>query len=191
MSAIIPKNSGLLFMKVGLHAGESLEEILKRKRREYEAAGMVFWGYGGGTCHPTRCVQPFAKIKIGEGGNVYIAMERIDSHHLPTNVIATEFSEDGLIWKPIPKGIEVRASRYAVVLDEIQVGDLNIDLSAYKVAVGPSRGKVASEYIAGRVDKACITPNLESQTKSEPKIKKIEFIAKIKPPFAVFLRDKS
>jgi hypothetical protein len=188
MSAIIPQHSDLLFMKVGLHAGESLEEILTRKRREYETAGMVFWGYGGGTCHPTRCVQPFAKLKIAAGGSVYIAMERINSHHPPSNIIATEFSEDGIIWKPIPKGIVVRGSRYAVVLDEIKAGDLDIDLSAYKVAVGPSRGRVASTYIAGRVDKACITEFVERPKELEQKIKKIEFVAELKSPFAVFTR---
>ena len=188
MSAIIHSNSGLLFMKVGLHAGESLEEILERKKREFEAAGMVFWGYGGGTCHPSRCVQPFAKTQIGDGGDVYIAMERIDSHHPPSTIIATEFSEDGILWKPIPKGIVVRGSRYAVVLDEIQAGDLDIDLSDYKVAVGPSRGRVASKYIAGRVDKACLTKDEAAHKGLEPQVKKIEFVAKLKAHFAVFTR---
>lgn len=175
-------------MKVGLHAGESLEDILTRKRKEFDAAGMIFWGYGGGTCHPTKCVQPFAKIKINDGGDVYIVMERINSHHGPTEIIATEYSEDGLIWKPIPKGITVRGSRYAVVLDELEAGDLDLDLSNYKVAVGPSRGAVASKYIAGRVDKACITENAERPQDVIPTVKKIEFYAKLKSPYAVFTR---
>ena len=182
------KNSDLLFMKVGLHAGETLEVILDRKRREFETAGMIFWGYGGSTCHPSRCVQPFAKLKIGEGGNVHIVMERIDSHHPPSDVIAKEFSEDGIIWKPIPKGIVVRGSRYAVVLDELQAGDLDIDLADYKVAVGASRGKLASTYIAGRVDKGCFTKKTQRPKELESQIKKIEYIAKLKSPFAVFTR---
>ncbi len=39
-----------LFMKVGNHAGEQWEQILTRKRKEYEATGMCFWGYGGNAC---------------------------------------------------------------------------------------------------------------------------------------------
>jgi hypothetical protein len=30
------KKSGLIFMKVGLHAQESIEDIIKRKQREFE-----------------------------------------------------------------------------------------------------------------------------------------------------------
>ncbi|HEV2331144.1 MAG TPA: hypothetical protein VGY56_20365 [Verrucomicrobiae bacterium] len=188
MSANFLKKSDLLFMKVGLHAGESLEEILVRKRREFDAAGMIFWGYGGGTCHPSKCVQPFAKVKVSEGGDVYIVMERINSRHGPTEVVATEYSEDGLVWNPIPKGIAVRGSRYAVVLDELQMGDLEIDLSQYKVAAGPSTGKVASKYISGHVDKACITENERPPEGIGAQIKKIEFYAKLKAPYAVFTR---
>ena len=48
-------------MKVGLHAQESIEDIVKRKQREFEDTGSIFWGYGGSTCHPLTMVQPFAK----------------------------------------------------------------------------------------------------------------------------------
>jgi hypothetical protein len=188
MSQIIKPNSGLFFMKVGLHAGEIFDQILERKRREYQNAGMIFWGYGGGTCHPTRIVQPFAKMKIEEGENIFIVMEEIESHHPPTKIVAKEFSEDGIHWKPIPSGIEVRGSRYAVVLDELQDGDLDLDLAEYKVAVGPSMGKFAGEYIGGRVDKACITKIGQRPLSLEPQIKKIHHIAKITAPYAVFTR---
>jgi hypothetical protein len=173
MSLIINPKSGLLFMKVGLHAGETFEQIIARKRHEYDVAGSIFWGYGGGTCHPTRAVQPFAKMTIEEGNNIYIVMEEINSHHPPTNIVAKEFSADGINWKPIPEGIEVRGSRYAIVLEELQDGDLDIDLSSYK---------------GGRVDKACIALNENGQTGIDPQIKKIRFAAKIKAPYAVFTR---
>lgn len=189
MSQIIKPGSGLFFMKVGLHSGEAFEEILERKRYEYKKAGMIFWGYGGGTCHPTRIIQPFAKMKIEEGENIYIVMEEIKSHHPPTRMVAREYSEDGILWKPMPNGIEVRGSRYAVVLDELHDGDLDLDLSAYRVAVGPSRGKDAGGYIGGHVDKACITKKVEGYLPaSEPQVKKIGHIAKIKAPYAVFTR---
>ena len=188
MSPIIKPNSGLLFMKVGLHAGETFEEIIERKRMEYQREGMIFWGYGGGTCHPTRAVQPFARVSIEEGRDIYIVMEEIDSHHPHTGIIASEYSEDGIVWKPIPNGIEVRGSRYAVILDEIKEGDLDINLSEYQVAVGPSSGRIAREYIAGRVDKACITKIDQPPNDLEPQNKEIKYLAAIKDPYAVFTR---
>jgi hypothetical protein len=184
----IPTNGGLLFMKVGLHAGETFDEILARKRREYDASGMIFWGYGGSTCHPTRCVQPFSKIAVEQGKEIYIVMEEINSKHPPTTMVANEFSEDGINWQPIPKGIEVRGSRYAVVLGELQDGDLDLDLGSYRVGAGPSLGKPAAAYIGGRVDKACITKSSEPDDDIKPQIKKIQHFAKLQSPYAVFTR---
>ena len=57
----------IVFMKVGRHAGETFEEILERKQREYERAGRIFWGYGGGTMHPTQKVQPSSACTSGRG----------------------------------------------------------------------------------------------------------------------------
>jgi len=191
MSNIIKPNTGLLFMKVGLHAGETFDQILERKKREYDAAGMIFWGYGGGTCHPSRVVQPFGRLSVEENNSdIYIVMEEINSRHPPSKIFAKEYSEDGLIWKPIPRGIEVRGSRYAVVLDEIKDGDLDLDLSQYHIANGPSQGKAASGYIKGRVDKACIerTQAATGIKVVKPDIKKITHFAKIKNPYAVFTR---
>ena len=175
-------------MKVGLHAGETFEDILKRKTREYEQAGMIFWGYGGSTCHPSRNVQPFAKLRVEEGEEIYIVMEEIDSRHPPTEIVATQYSEDGIIWKPIPRGVEVRGSRYAVVLEDLKEGALDLDLAQYEVAAGPSAGRTASEYIAGRVDKACLIQATESHAAVEKKIKKITHYAKMKAPYAVFTK---
>ncbi|MCK9392173.1 MAG: hypothetical protein M0Q01_11485 [Syntrophales bacterium] len=189
MTFLNEPNAGLLLMKVGLHAGETFDHILERKRQEYKNAGVIFWGYGGNTCHPTRAVQPFARMKLEKRENIYIVMEEINSNHPPTKIVAEEYSVDGIHWQPIPTGIEVRSSRYAVVLDELQDGDLDIDLSEYKVAVGPSLGKVASDYILGRVDKACITKSQEPLAHRPPQIKKISHIARIVEPYAVFLRN--
>ena len=52
-------------MKVGTHASEELSDIIGRKRAEIEAEGMAFWGYGGGTCHPSTMVRPFAMGSTG------------------------------------------------------------------------------------------------------------------------------
>ena len=42
----------IIFMKVGRHAGEDFEAIIERKRREYDAAGMIFGAMVGAPCTP-------------------------------------------------------------------------------------------------------------------------------------------
>jgi hypothetical protein len=188
MTIIAADLPAIVFMKVGRHAGEDFEEILARKREEYERAGMIFWGYGGGTMHPIQRVQPFARMKIEEGSGLVLVMKSIISRHPDTSVFAREYSKDGVNWQSIPEGVRVRGSRYALVLDEVLPGDLEIDFAQYRVGVGPSAGRVASDYVQGRVDKACLERADSPPPGSEPRIIKTEFMAKLKEPYAVVLR---
>jgi len=79
MSGIIKPGQGLLYMKVGTHARESLEDIIARKTKEIEDAGLAFWGYGGNTCHPQTMVQPFAKKYERQGEVIYLCMQPMES----------------------------------------------------------------------------------------------------------------
>ena len=81
MSGIIKPGQGLLYMKVGTHARESLEDIIARKTKEIEDAGLAFWGYGGNTCHPQTMVQPFARKFERQGGVIYLCMQPMESKH--------------------------------------------------------------------------------------------------------------
>ncbi len=180
-----------LFMKVGDHAAESWEQILERMRRGYEESGQIFWGYGGNACHPINQVQPFAKLVLKEMDDVVLVMEYIRSNADPDFVPATEYSKDGVVWEPIPKGIKVTGSRYALVLDEIQPGDLDISLNMFEVAVGPSAGKPAEAYLQGRTDKAYFVKSREPRVVDAPPeklMRKANFVAKLKDPYAVVLR---
>jgi hypothetical protein len=188
MSSDIKSNTGLIFMKVGIHDGEDFNEILERKKEEIRQTGMSFWGYGGGTCHPIQQVQPFAKMNILEGNDIYLVMEEINSHHSPTMMVAKQYSIDGITWSRIPDKISVRGSRYAIILDELEAGDLDIDLAEYEVAYGPSRGKQAPEYIKGRVDKACLNKRSTTNMDHVKIEKKINHIARLKDPYAVLVR---
>jgi hypothetical protein len=176
-----------VFMKVGRHAGEDLEEILARKRLELERAGKIFWGYGGGTMHPIEKVQPFVRSRIAHHGQIKLLMQSIVSRHPDTPVVATEFSRDGVHWEPIPEGVEVRGSKYALVLGQIQSGeDLEVDFGAYRVGAGPSAGRLAAEYIKGRVDKGLLEPG--PPVAGAPRIH-IDLTAELVEPYAVLLRS--
>ena len=51
---------------------ETLDDIIERKTKEIEEAGVAFWGYGGNTCHPQNMVQPFAKDYEERGQTVIL-----------------------------------------------------------------------------------------------------------------------
>ena len=174
-------------MKVGNHAGETFEQIMERKSREIETAGLSFWGYGGTTLHPTKQVQPFVRLCLQQQGSVQLIMEPIDSKADPELLPAREYSIDGRVWEPIPEGIWVTGSRYALVLSEIRPGDLTFPADEYSVGIGPSQGKLASDYLRGHVDKGCFARHTNSQSMGD-KMRQIGYVAEMADPYAVFLK---
>ncbi|NDV63358.1 hypothetical protein G0Q06_12910 [Puniceicoccales bacterium CK1056] len=181
--------NNILFMKVGEHASEPLDKIIERKQREYQTAGMTFWGYGGSACHPIRQVQAFAKRMEEIQEELYLFMNPVNSRHVRKNAPpATHYSVNGFDWLPVPDGIRVTGSKWALVLDEIEPCDLDIDLSSYSVGIGPSTGKVASAYMKGQTDKGCLTLAGSTQTEFPPIIRNVGFRAKLLEPYAVSMR---
>ncbi|MNF98922.1 hypothetical protein D3C84_818010 [compost metagenome] len=182
---------GVIFMKVGLHASETLEDIVKRKQQEFEQAGSIFWGYGGSSCHPRTMVQPFGRSMDEAGKHLLIIMNEMNSKHAAPPVAAAEYSEDGVDWLAVPKGIEVRGSRYALVLDELVIDEFEVNLKEFEVGLGQSRGKSASDYLKGQNDKGCLIyhePHIPPPPEQRM-TKQIGLIARVKPPYAVFLRN--
>ena len=177
-----------IYMKVGTHAQEPLEQIIARKAREIDQAGYALWGYGGSTCHPMTMVQPFARqYALRSDRPIILAMQRMNSNHFAEPLRATEFSVDGKLWEEIPPAVDVRGSRYALVLQSLTEVDEHISLGSTKVAVGNSRGRAGDKYIRGRVDKAC----LEFVAPEDPDEEgiPITLAAELREPFAVFVRS--
>ena len=90
-----------------------------------------------------------------EGDSVYLVMHKMNSNHFAEPKLAEEYSSDGIDWLPIPTGIEVRGSRYAMVIGELTQEEFDLNLRNLEVAVGPKRGACGIDYIRGRVDKGC------------------------------------
>lgn len=192
LNHILKPGSHVLFMKIGIHAREPLDEIIRRKLREIEATGSSFWGYGGNTCHPTSMVQPFAQEQVKQGHPIHLVMQKMTSNHWAEPLPADEYSVDGHIWQPIPRGIEVRGSRYALVINNLRNADFGLPLGRTRVALGPSEGRVGIDYVSGRVDKACLQlePNVDLPVPPEEQVAPIGLVAELRAPFAVFLRNK-
>ena len=179
-------------MKIGTHAQESLAEIIDRKTKEIQAAGFGMWGYGGNTCHPTSMVQPFANIFAEKGKTIHLCMEEMDSKHTAEPLCALEYSADGVEWKTIPESIQVRGSKYALVIDQLHHESFKLPLNQTRVPVGPSMGRLGSRYIKGRVDKACleVMENPELNNEEEAREISIGLVARMLDPYAVFLRGE-
>ena len=189
MSLIEPGHC-LLYMKVGTHARESLPSIIKRKTKEIEETGYAFWGYGGPTCHPRTMVQPFGRESERRGSVIYLCMEPMESNYFADPIRADEFSVDGFDWEPIPPTIGALGSRYALVISSLRKEEFDLPLSMTKVALGNSAGVLGSTYIKGRVDKACLEVIDEAPPGSDPRQVHIGLVAKVKEPYAVFLRTR-
>ena len=185
---LVCAGSGIIFMKVGVHARETIDDIVKRKQDEYSRAGKIFWGYGGNTCHPRTIVQPFAREFEKAGKPVHLVMHKMDSKHSALPELAKEYSEDGVDWYPVPSGIEVRGSRFGMVIGGLTEEEFDINLQKAVVSVGPSRGKLASDYLRGQADKGCFELVENESEFDENALKQIDISSPLVPPYAVFLR---
>jgi hypothetical protein len=190
MSDILRPGAGILFMKVGRHAQEPLEEIIARKTREIEQAGFGLWGYGGSTCHPQTMVQPFARAYEQRGKIVYLCMQEMESSHFAEPVPADQFSADGITWNDVPAAIKVLGSRYALVIKGLRPASLDLPLAKTRVAIGHSQGRPGNRYISGRVDKACLEITDAGTGAGAPSIH-IGLVAELHSPFAVYLRNRT
>lgn len=191
MTVIIRPGAGILFMKVGTHAQESLADIIARKTEEIRKTGFGMWGYGGNTCHPTTMVQPFAEEVHKRGQPIFLCMHAMESKHDAEPLRAREYSEDGVTWKRVPSTINVRGSRYALLIKDLRQEEHILPLHQTRVAVGNSTGRAGNRYIQGRVDKACleVTDEAELTNDNAPTVTKIDLVAELVEPYAVFLRD--
>jgi hypothetical protein len=192
MDQILKPGSGILFMKVGTHARENLDDIIARKTREIEEAGFGMWGYGGNTCHPTSMVQPFAEQFTRSGSKILLCMQPVESRHFATPASAAQYSPDGQNWMDIPPEISVRGSRWALLIEKLRHQEFSLPLNQTRVPIGPSQGKTGTRYLRGQVDKACleILPAPELTNEEDAREVSIGLVAELREPFAVFLRGE-
>jgi hypothetical protein len=136
------RGAPLLFMKVGTHANETLDDILVRKRREIQDGGFAMWGYGGSTCHPLTVVRPFAEMFQSSSEPIRLVMEEIDSHHFAEQIAADQYSADGHEWIDIDTNVHrVLGSRYALFINNLRLEKIQLPLGQSKVALGACEGR--------------------------------------------------
>jgi hypothetical protein len=192
MTDILKPGAGIIFMKVGIHAQEPLEEIIARKAKEIDDAGFALWGYGGNTCHPQTMVQPFAASYELRGQKILLCMHEMNSKHRADPVRADELSGDGVTWEKIPDRVNVLGSRYALVIKNLRREEFNLPLNQARVALGKSEGMNGGKYLRGRVDKGCFEMGGEVNGPIAPgeASVKIGLVAELRTPYAVYVRNR-
>lgn len=185
MVAQLDTDAAAIFMKIGSHAQESLESIVERKQKEEQDCGVFYWGYGGTICHPINQVLPFVREISKSSSRIPLLMNFTPSPFEGNSSKSTEYSVDNKTWQMLPLLANVTGSRFALVCKKLQIVEAKIDISQYAVGIGPSKGRPLSQYLSGRVDKACAIRQINQ---SEERLLKISFCADIVPPYAVLLR---
>jgi hypothetical protein len=119
-----------------------------------------------------------------------IAYEKGELFIVALPIRAKDFSEDGIRWERIPGDINVLGSRYALAIKNLHLDNFDLALAKTKVAIGNSMGRIGSQYVAGRVDKACLEVSAEGVTQPDDEpVVHIGLVAEIVSPYAVFVRD--
>jgi hypothetical protein len=184
----------IVLMKYGPYYGEDTLAVIDRKRLEFSKHGYFFWGYGGTTCHPITRLRPFAKQATRFGGKVYLALTPTESKFGILTAPRKRFSVDRIRTPeegdPLPEGIFVYRSAFALRCGELFEVKRTIDLSQYVVAldsVQPPRR--LQEYLRFRTDKACANYFPSSEGLEKGKLVQIDYIAEVLPPYAYFLGD--
>lgn len=176
----------VVVMKVGPHGGETLTEIIERKTSELlrSRVGIVYWGYGGSVCHPTRQVRPLVELATGRVGVIFIETK---SDPGITPRIASHLSENSKDWAPVENG-QITSSKWALTLSSLTPTNYRVDLTLYRVAVGGSAGKLLSEYMRGRCDKACVVKS-KSEQNTTPVYAEVIATGLLAAPWSVFLKS--
>lgn len=182
----------IVLMKFGTHGNESSKSILSRKHEELLDSGFVFWGYNGVLCHPLNQINPFVAANQEKGEKTFLVLCKTIQEKKSSDCIdsiemhrAQLFSLDKKIWEPIPKGVNVTNSKYAVICSSFEDCDFDIDISQYILPFANPKNCRMSNYLGWRKNKAC---GLYSPSELEiipAKLSHISVIAEIK--YAAFL----
>ncbi len=84
--------------------------------------------------------------------------------------------------------MNVYGSKKALIFNNLTYYNQDINLNNYEVAIGKSKGKKATNYLQGRVDKGCFTKC--SQSNKNKMMIHVDYIAELIYPYSVFLKEE-
>lgn len=175
----------------GPHIGETLPEIVSRKRRDIDKFGWTLWAYGGmGNAHPETEVRRLTGDYLEDGELLPLLMPDSGKKYPETGVPFTGYrvSRGGPV-QPLPDGLSQvtgGASSWAFRITSLEWSDnAAIDVGQY-VAPYSRRGRQPlPEYLKGSHGRACAARELGASTSV---IRPVQILASLAAPYAVFLQ---
>lgn len=172
-------------MKAGPYCGFDLPQIISIKRNEQKNCDKFYWGYGGVFCHPKR-VLPFVDKALSEGKKVWLLFSITKSNFMSPIGRVEKFSLDKNNWENLPRDVLLVGNQYALVAQNLQEANWDLDLSNYDSMLGDQPGKALSEYIRYRIDKSCAIYSPKASL--NPKSVKIAYISELVPPYCIYVK---
>ena len=173
----------------GPHIGETLVEIVARKRADIERFGWCLWAYGGrGNAHPENEVRRLAN-DYGPGGALPLLMPDTGKKYPDNGVPFTGYSvhaggpvaalPDGM--SPVTGG----SSSWAFRITSLRWSDdAVVDVASYVVPYARRGAQPLGDYLKGSHGRATAARAAASATADE---RLVSVVATLEPPYAVFL----
>lgn len=121
---------------MGPHAGESEDDIFKRKIEDIDRTGLTFWLIRSYQAKPNM-VQAMCKEAKNDVYAIFVEASSIGGAK-PTKTAesAKGYSEDRIAWKNMPEGLgpvtgRISSNAFALLFNQLQLTDGEIDLWDY------------------------------------------------------------
>lgn len=172
---------------MGPHAGEGEETIFSRKIEDVSRIGQTFWLCRSPAAAPSK-TRPF----FGDRERAYALFLAPASPKgaRPTTVAtrATAFSENKLLWQPLPQGISpvtghLGGGSYAFVLSQLELCAATIDLWRYTTRSEPVRFRLGASTLLAEVGDSSAHP-----ARAKSRYRRVLAVAELVQPFAVWVR---
>ena len=173
----------------GPHIGETLVDIVERKRRDIEHFGWCLWAYGGlGNAHPETEVRRLAEEYAG-GEALSLLMpdtgKKYPDNGMPFTAYRHRRADEAV---GIPDGMSPvtggRSSWGFWVTSLDWSDDAVIDVGQYVAPYARRGPQPLHEYLKGSHGRACAARDANADTRLE---RRVHVVAQLAPPYAVFL----
>jgi hypothetical protein len=172
----------------GPHIGETLVDIVERKRRDIERFGWCLWAYGGmGNAHPETEVRRLAN-DYAEGQVLPLLMPDTGKKYPDNGVPFTGYqrlrSEDAV---DIPDGMSAvtgGASSWAFWITSLEWSNAaSVDVAHYTAPYARRGIQPLPEYLKGSHGRACAARGAATGSAE----RRVHIVAELVEPYAVFL----
>jgi len=187
------KQEYVIFSVIGAHAGESRQEIFRRKIKDINRVGHTFWLFKSNQAKPN-IVQCFCKRAKKKDRNVFCVFiePSTPSGAKPTkiNTLAESYSVDNKKWSILPKGLssvtgKIGKGAYALIFDSLRRVNGEVNLWEYADFLTEKTIKIRlgnSTLCAVRKNTAEETDKIKSPNR------RIIAMGKLHEPYCVWLK---